>query len=46
MGVFKNRLTFSVDAYKRISNDLIGTRALPGESGFDFIQYELGKSHE
>lgn len=24
MGVFKNRLTFSVDAYKRISNDLLG----------------------
>ncbi len=43
MGVFKNRLTFSVDAYKRISNDLIGTRALPGESGFDFTNMNWAK---
>ena len=35
MGVFQNRITFSVDAYHRVSDDLIGIRAIAGENGFD-----------
>lgn len=33
-GMLKNRLTFSVDAYSRVSEDLIGDRALANENGF------------
>lgn len=43
MGVFKNRLTFSIDGYHRISDDLIGTRALPQENGFDYTTMNWAK---
>lgn len=43
MGVLNNRLTFSIDGYKRVSDDLIGTRALPGESGFDYTSMNWAK---
>ena len=36
MGVLNNRISFSVDGYYRKSEDLIGTRALPQENGFQF----------
>ena len=36
MGVLNNRITFTVDGYYRKSKDLIGTRTLPWENGFDF----------
>ena len=36
IGVFDNRISFSVDAYYRKSVDLIGMRSIPQENGFDF----------
>ena len=36
MGVFDNRISFSVDAYYRKSVDLIGMRSIPQENGFEF----------
>ncbi len=43
MGVLNNRITFSVDAYHRVSSDLIGTRALAGENGFDYASMNWAK---
>lgn len=43
MGVLNNRITFSIDAYHRVSSDLIGTRALPGENGFDYAPMNWAK---
>lgn len=34
MGFWKNRLSFSIDGYYRVSRDLIGLRDLPLETGF------------
>lgn len=36
MSVLNNRITFTIDGYYRKSKDLIGTRTLPWENGFDF----------
>ena len=33
-GVWKNRISFTMDRYRRISDDLIAAKMLPGESGF------------
>lgn len=43
MGVLKNRITFSVDGYYRISDDLIGNRAIAGENGFDYTTMNWAK---
>ena len=43
MGVLNNCITFSIDAYHRVSSDLIGTRALPGENGFDYAPMNWAK---
>lgn len=43
MGVLKNRLTLSVDGYYRVSDDLIGNRALQLENGFDFSTMNWAK---
>lgn len=43
MGVIKNRITFSIDAYHRVSDDLISTRVLPGENGFNFSTINWAK---
>lgn len=42
-GFLKNRITFSIDAYHRVSNDLIGTRSLPLENGFDYTTMNWAK---
>ena len=42
-GVLKNRITFSVDAYHRVSDDLIGTRSLPLENGFNYTTMNWAK---
>lgn len=42
-GFFNNRLSFSVDGYHRVSNDLIGIRSLPLENGFDFTNMNWAK---
>lgn len=36
LGLFKNRIALEFDTYNRKSTDLIGLRALPFESGFEF----------
>ncbi|MGL5683100.1 MAG: SusC/RagA family TonB-linked outer membrane protein [Marinifilaceae bacterium] len=38
LSFFRNRINLSVDAYHRNSKDLIGTRELPGENGFESTQ--------
>lgn len=43
-GVLNNRITMSVDAYHRVSNDLIGMRDLPGENGFDYSTMNWAKA--
>lgn len=43
VGVLKNRITFSIDGYYRVSNDLIGSRTLPHENGFDFTTMNWAK---
>lgn len=44
LGVLNNRITLSVDAYHRVSDDLIGMRELPGENGFDFSTMNWAKA--
>jgi hypothetical protein len=34
LSVLKNRISFSTDLYHRVSDDLIASKMLPGESGF------------
>lgn len=36
LGLFNNRIAIEFDAYNRKSTDLIGLRAMPFESGFEF----------
>lgn len=43
MGVLKNRITLSVDAYHRVSDDLIGNRSIAGENGFDYTTMNWAK---
>lgn len=42
-GFFNNRVRLSADIYKRISSDLIGTRALPLENGFNYTSVNWAK---
>lgn len=43
-GVLRNRITMSIDGYYRVSDDLIGTRYIPGENGFDFSSMNWAKA--
>lgn len=43
MGVLQNRVSFSFDAYHRVSEDLIGPRSLPGENGFNTTNMNWAK---
>ena len=43
VALFGNRLAFSADIYKRVSDDLIGMRTLPGENGFNFSTMNWAK---
>jgi TonB-dependent starch-binding outer membrane protein SusC len=43
LGFFKNRITLTVDAYKRINKDLLLARPLYSTTGFTSIQQNLGK---
>jgi TonB-dependent starch-binding outer membrane protein SusC len=42
-GVFKNRLTGSVDVFRSITTNLFFNEQLPGTSGFTTVQGNLGK---
>ncbi|MBD9179409.1 MAG: SusC/RagA family TonB-linked outer membrane protein [Odoribacter splanchnicus] len=42
-GVLRNRITMSLDGYYRVSDDLIGTRYIPGENGFDYSTMNWAK---
>lgn len=44
LGVLNNRITMSVDGYYRVSDDLIGTRYIPGENGFDYSTMNWAKA--
>ncbi len=37
LGFIENRINISFDAYRRYSNDLINSKALPHENGFNFV---------
>lgn len=43
LSVLNNRVSATVDAYHRVSDDLIGTRAIPGENGFDYTNMNWAK---
>ncbi len=43
LGLFKNRITLTVDAYKRINKDLLLGRPLYATTGFTSVQQNLGK---
>lgn len=43
VGLLSNRITFSIDGYHRVSDDLIASRVLPGENGFDFSTINWAK---
>jgi TonB-linked SusC/RagA family outer membrane protein len=43
IGLFKNRVSLTVDAYKRINKDLLLSRPLYSTTGFTSIQQNLGK---
>lgn len=43
VGILNNRINLSVDAYHRVSDDLIGTRELPGENGFEYSSMNWAK---
>lgn len=43
LAIWGNRIRITTDFYKRISSDLIGTRMLPGENGFDFTSMNWAK---
>lgn len=42
MGLFDNRISFLVDVYKRITDNLITSVTLPGSSGFSSIKTNYG----
>lgn len=42
-GLLNDRITFSIDGYYRVSDDLIGTRTLPLENGFDYTSMNWAK---
>jgi hypothetical protein len=42
LGFFKNRITLTVDAYKKINKDLLLARSLYATTGFTTIQQNLG----
>ena len=41
--LFKNRISLTVDAYKRINKDLLLPRALYNTTGFSSVQQNLGR---
>lgn len=41
--VLGNRIAFTADVYRRVSDDLIGMRSLPGENGFDYSTMNWAK---
>ncbi len=43
MGIWNSRINFSIDGYYRVSDDLIATRMLPGESGFSATSINWAK---
>ncbi len=43
VAVLNNRIALSVDVYHRVSDDLIGIRALPGENGFNYSTMNWAK---
>ena len=43
MAVLGNRIAFTADVYRRVSDDLIGMRSLPGENGFDYSTMNWAK---
>ena len=43
LGLFKNRVSLTIDAYKRINKDLLLSRPLYATTGFTTIQQNLGK---
>ena len=42
-GLFKNRITGSIDVYRRINDNLLLSRPLPSDSGFGSINQNIGK---
>lgn len=42
VGLFKNRLSFSIDAWRRDTKDLLINTKLPDESGFEDIRENIG----
>lgn len=44
LGLFKNRLVFTFDAYHRKTTDLLLAKPLVGSSGFTTIQSNIGKT--
>lgn len=42
-GVLNNRITLTADVYRRVSDNLIGMRSLPGENGFIFSNMNWAK---
>ena len=43
VAVLGNRIAFTADVYRRVSDDLIGMRSLPGENGFDYSTMNWAK---
>lgn len=41
--VLNNRIALTADIYRRVSNDLIGMKSLPGENGFSFSTMNWAK---
>lgn len=42
LGLFKNRVSLTVDAYRKVNKDLLLERSLYGTTGFTVIQQNLG----
>lgn len=43
LSLFKNKISLTVDAYKKINKDLLLSRSLYGTTGFTTVQQNLGK---
>lgn len=43
VGVLGNRISLSLDVYRRVSDDLIGMRSLPGENGTTYANMNWAK---
>ncbi|PZR24050.1 MAG: TonB-dependent receptor [Flavobacterium psychrophilum] len=43
LALFKNRVRFSADVYKKVSNDLLLPFQLPTSSGFDYVNLNAGE---